>query len=229
MKNKVKTFFAEIWQLIRLKPVVFATLVFNAAYGLVNIIISTVELSLFIGTTGIYSIIFGVAKGYGLTKLKKIKEINEKPDVAETEKAAQVKAIEKKTARNISIFAAAMSFLHFSFAIVCIFFFEESTSAYQLWYICFIAAAAFIKIIIAAINSIRTRKKHSIIFHHMKLMDFANSLISLALLQRAILYFLNDDKARFLGGIGGIVFSLAAMLICLGMFFRQHKKDTEIL
>lgn len=214
METKIKDFAAKIFSLAKLKPVIFTTMIFNIVYGLVNVIISTVEVSLFIGLTGVYSIVFGIAKFYGLNNLKKVQDIKS---------GAEIAKIEKTSATNISIYAAVMSFLHFSLAVVCIFFFEENSN-YAEWFIYFIAIAAIIKIILATINTVRTRKNHNVIIHHLKLMDFANALISLALLQRAIMYFTGYEHAGLIGGIGGVFFSLCAMLICLKMFLRFFER-----
>lgn len=219
MKTELKELIAKIPPFVKFKPIFFSTMVFNTVYGLVNVIISAAKLSLFIGMTGAYSLIFGIAKFYGLKNLKKTQEIKCKPEIIR---------IEEITAANISIYALVMSFLHFSLAIVFMFFIEENPADYNIWFIYFISAAAFIKIILAAVNTVRTGKNSDIIIHSLKSMDFANALISLALLQRAILYFIGYEHAKLVGGIGGVFFSLCAILVCLRIFFKFFKRgDTE--
>ncbi|MCL2675009.1 MAG: hypothetical protein FWE84_00215 [Firmicutes bacterium] len=253
-RAKLKRFWSDIKIIAKLQSVIFATMVFNLAYGLTTAIISTVQLSFFIGITGSYSLILGVVKFYALKRYARVKTleseatkksqatqngiaenntIESENTIIETIKAqntinqpaknrSAIKEIEKNCAKNIAICASVISFLHFSFAIVSTFFYDENPSNYTLWIIYFVAAAAFVKILLATINSIRTRKNHSQIIHHLRLTDVANALIALALTQRAILYFVADEYAKIASGIGGIFFSLCAALVCLTMFLKSH-------
>lgn len=199
----------------KLQPTIFATMIFNIIYGVAYLIISSVKLSLFMGMTGAYSLIFGITKGYSLKRLKTAQNPGDKKDIEK---------IENVCGKNIAVCAAAMSFIHLSFAIVSTFFFEENPANYTALLIYFIAGSAFVKIALALINSVRTRKNHSKIIHLLKLTDVANSLISLGLTQRAILYFTGHEYAKLISGIGGMVFSLAALTICTVMLLRQLKE-----
>jgi len=216
LKQKLKNFFDNLKSLAKINPFIFAMMVFNIVYGLTTAIISLAVFSLFIGITGMYSLIFGITKYYALNGHKKM---------LETEDGEANRKTENVCAIYTSVCATVMSFLYFSFAIVSIFFFEEAPAVYSSWFIYFIAAAAFIKMILSLTDSIRTRRNHSIIIHHLKLMDFANALISLALLQRAILFFVGYESANLVGGIGVIFFSICALLVCLSMFMKYKDRS----
>ncbi len=210
--KKINKFFADIRMLIKLQPLMFFASVIGAAYGLTTMIIGSVILSYFIGITGAATVIFGVFKLYALKRY-----------------AAAVKAdsllssqIQSTAAKNVAIAASVMSFLHFSIAFVCTFFEEETPANYGLWFVFFVAGAAFVKLATSIVNAVLTRKNRNIVIHHAKLVDVANALIALGLTQRAILYYLNDEAARWASGVGGMVFSLLALLVCLLMFLKYR-------
>jgi len=208
----IKKKFLEIYDIAQTKPLFFFSAMFMVVYGVIACIISAVELSFYIGITGSYSLILGVYKIFALYKYKHIKTQN-----------GDVEKIEKQVAWHIAICVAVLSFLHFSFAIVSTFFYDENPSNYGLWFIIFIASVAFVKIVLNTIQSILTRKNHSIIIHYIKLADIANALIALALLQRAILFFTEYPYAKIVSGIGGVFFSLCAVSVCLIMFLKYRK------
>jgi hypothetical protein len=216
IKQKLNNFGLEVKGIAKLKPIIFITMAYGLIYGLAASVISTVQLSFYIGIIGSYSIILAIAKFYGLKKYRMLQG---------RESTDDTKSIERNTAKNIAICVAAMSFLHFSFAIVSTFFYEESPSNYGIWVLFFSAGAAFFQIAFATIQSIRTRKNHSKIIHHIRLADNANALIMLSLTQRSILYFVGEEYAKVASGIGGILFSLCAGAICLGMFLKYRKKE----
>lgn len=208
----MQNYWAEFQALARFKPLMFANMMFCIVYGLVASIISLAGLSLFIGMTGAYSLILGVYKFYALMKYR----------LTITQKdAIDVEQVEKRCAKNIAICAAVLSFLHFGLTVVNLFFFDESPSNYELWFLIFIACSTFVKIGLSTIQSIRTRKNHSLIIHHIKLADMASALIALALLQRTILYFVEDPHAKVASGLGGIFFSLCAAAVCFFMFRKK--------
>jgi magnesium-transporting ATPase (P-type) len=214
IKDKLKNGYSETIAIAKLQPIIFATMLFNIIYGLAATIISMAELSFYIGIFGAYSLIFGIAKFYALRKYRAAALLG-------NENAA-VREIENNSAKNMATYGAVMSFLVFSFAIVCTFFFEENPKNYGLWFVYFVAASAFIKVILAVFESIRTRKNHNIIIHHIKRLSLANALIALGLTQRALLYFFDDANARWASGVGGIVFSLLALAVCMTMFLKYR-------
>jgi len=209
LAEKLQKFLAELRAVAKLQPTIFITMLFNIGYGLTTAIISLARLSFFIGITGSYSLILGIAKFYALKKYKRARSL---------ENESEAKKLEMQSAKNITVCAAAISFLHFSFAIVSTFFHDESPSVYTLWFIYYVAGSAFIKILLAAVNAIKTRKSRSAVIRHLKLTDVANAFIALALTQRAILYFVGEESAKIASGIGGLFFSLCAGLVCLYMF-----------
>lgn len=182
-------------------------MVFNLGYGLVCLVISTAELSFYIGIAGVCNIIFGI------TKLHSLKKCNSLTYEAQN-----------TCSRNIAVLAGVTTFLHFSVAVVCLFFYENPAN-YGFYTVIFIAGSAFIKTALAGINSARTRKNRNKIIRYIKLTDAANALISLGLTQRAVLYYTGYGYANIVSGIGGIFFSLCALSICLMMIAKSVKKE----
>ena len=222
--NKIKVWFknylAGIYGVARFKRLFFAGAIFMINYGAVMAVISMVKLSFYIGITASYSLILGVCKYFALRRLRYMQMQTDADKIARAEYGG---------ARTIAICTTVMTFLFFAFTVVSMFFYDESTTVYGMWLIIFIAAAAFIKIILTAIESIRTRKNHNIVLFHVKLADVANAFIALALLQRAILYHVGEPHAKWASAIGGVFFSLCAALICLFMYFRLKNYFTRIL
>jgi hypothetical protein len=217
-KERLNVIFADIAAIAKLQPIIFITMTFGVVYGLATAAISLSKLSFYIGITGSYGFILGISKFFALRKYR----------LAQTEENEDtLKKIETDTVKNIAVCATVMSFLHFSFAIVSTFFYDEDPKIYSLWFIVFIAGMTFIKIILNLVQSVRTRKNHSVIIHHIKLADTANSLIALALLQRSILYFKSYPHAKLVSGIGGVFFSLCAFSICWYMYDNYKKRKSR--
>jgi len=127
----------------------FAAALFSIVFGLVNLVISTIQLSLYIGTTGVCALLLGLTKLYALSEFRKI-------SLHENEVAAQ--KTELVCMRRIALAMTLVAFLHFSFAIVCLFFFEESPANYGLYYIVFTAAMTFFNLIFSSVNFMRSKK-----------------------------------------------------------------------
>ena len=217
IKHNLKTFFADLRASAKLQPLIFTAMLFTLGYGAITVIIGSIKLSYFIGMTGSAALIFGIAKLFALKNYAAIQRLD-----------ARAVTKENSTAKNIAISASAMSFLHFSIAVVCTFFEEEAPSNYGLWFLVFVAGASVVKILLSAVSSVITKKNHSIILHHIKLIDVANAMISIGLTQRAILYYLKDEAARWASGVGGMIFSVCALLVCLIMFMKyKYAVDSE--
>lgn len=210
-----RDFKQTIKNMVKLHPIIFMVSLFSILYGITMGVVSSIELSFYIGITGSYSLILGISKMYGLKKYEGI-ESGMTQDVLE---------VERKTTRTIAISTSVMSFLHFSFAIVSTFFYEENPNNYGIVLLWVVSGSAFVKIILSTIQSIRTRKNHNIIIHQIRLASICNALISLSLTQRSILYFVGDELARFGSGIGGIFFSLCAGIVCVLMFTKYKKRE----
>jgi hypothetical protein len=216
--KKFGDFVADIRTLIKLQPLMFFASVIGTGYGVATMIIGSVKLSYFIGVTGAAAVIFGVFKLYALKRYAAAGKVD---DILSHQ-------IQNTATKNVAIAASVMSFLHFSIAFVCTFFEEETPANYGLWFVFFVAGAAFIKLTVSIVNAVLTRKNRNIVIHHAKLIDVANALIALGLTQRAILYYLSDAAARLLSGLGGMVFSLLALFVCLLMFIKyRHSAVTE--
>jgi hypothetical protein len=113
--------------------------------------------------------------------------------------------------------------MHFSFAIVTTFFYEENVGNYNLFLVILVATTAFVKIFTSIIQAIITRKNRNNILYQIKLFDTAGALIGLALLQRTILYYVGIKNVKIISAIGGIFFSFCASIISFFMF-RENKK-----
>lgn len=215
LTERLNSLRSETVSLAKLHPVIFISALFGIVYGLVNIVISVMRLSFYIGITGSYSLILGICKFYALKKLLQTRR---------AENAGTVKSIEENCTKKIAFCTGIMSFLHFSFAIVSTFFYSESPESYDFLFITFISGAAIVKIVLASVQSVRTKKNRGIIIHYVKLVDLANALISIALTQRAILYYTGDMYAKMASGAGGIFFSICAGFVCLSMFIGYRKR-----
>ncbi|MCL2062127.1 MAG: hypothetical protein FWH03_05865 [Firmicutes bacterium] len=207
-------------QTAKLKPLIFGFLAFNLVYGLAAAIISAVTLTLYLGIIGLYNLIFGITKLYGLWGYKKVTTEGLTPEA--------VQKTESELAKNMAICGSVMTFLVFSYSIVDLFFFPENPSNYGLWILIFVAASAFVKLVFSGIESIRAKKSKNIIIYHIKLLGNANGLVALGLTQRAILFFVEYEHARLVSGIGCAFFSLCALAICLTLFktYKRQSKPT---
>jgi len=184
----------------------YTGIIFNIGYGLVLAIISSIQLSFFMGITGLCCILYGLIKLYAIYRQHKGMDTS-------------------KSARHISIGAATMSFLHFSIAIVCIFFMPDDPSVYGLFIICLVSSVCFLNLFSAIFRLIITHKDKGEIYYHLAWVSLANALIGLSLLQRATLFFAMGESARLYAGIGGIVFGVAAFAICLILFLKHYDKS----
>ena len=220
MNKKIKSYFAGIFVVFKLRPMTFMGAVFISGFGIINIFISVFTLSFHIGMTGVYSTILGITKFCALWQYKNIQSF-------ENKKA--VKEVEYIVAKRMAITTAVLSFLQFSTAIVMTFFHEEPIQKYELVLIVYFGAYATINLIASMINAIRTRKNHSIIMHHIKLINFAHALIALSITQRTILYYVGHEWAKAVSGAGGIIFSLAAGGVCILMFFKSRRVKRYIV
>lgn len=209
----LKEYFAATYSNAKQQPILYIGMLFSVVFGIVNMIISLVNLSLYLGLIGIYSVILGITK---LTSYERHKTIQT------FENRQAVKDVEKLVAKRIAICTAVMSFIVFSFAIVCTFFQEDDPSVYSLIFIYYFGAFAIVNIIISTISALKTRKNRGLIMRHIKLIDLAHALITLALTQRTIVYYVGHEYAKIISGIGGIVFSLCAMGVCLLMLKKAR-------
>jgi amino acid transporter len=89
-----------------------------------------------------------------------------------------------------------------------------------------IAAVTFLEICIAIGGIISARKRNDLKIESLKLVSLANSLISLTLVQTAILSFTTKGNMSLYNGISGIVFGSCATLIGFYMIF-YIKKNTK--
>lgn len=216
MATGSKLHFTGMFIKMKAKPVAFISAISMAMFGLVNIIISLFTLSFYIGFSGTYGLILGIAKLYALVQYGAIQNFENKQGIKETEYVV---------AKRLAHTTAILSFLHFSFAIVCTFFYDVPPKSYEQIFILYFAASAIANIIVTTADAIRTRKNRSIIIHHLKLIGLANALISLSVTQRIILFYTEHGLAKTISGIGGIFFSVAAAIVCLLMY----KKSTRHL
>lgn len=212
MQVTLKKFFPKIAAIREAQPFILISLLFSLGYGLATTILGGIGLSLYTGMIGIYSLFLGLLK---YSALKKYVDISLLSDGTEIQKA------EKNCTKNIAIYATLMSFWLLSFFIVSTFFYVEIPNhLYGLWFVLFVSGLAFVKLILATINSIQTRKNHNKIIHQLKLTDNANALIAIGLTLRTILYFTNFEYARLISGISGIFFGSTALIVCLIMFIK---------
>lgn len=193
-------------------------MVANVALGIVYVILSMVKLSLFLGFAGAFNIVLAIGKFYALQRLLRIKETDEK--IKNT--------VEMKSIGKINKCTLICSALFFSFGFVITFFYEDAAN-YSFWMIMYVAATAFIKMFSFLISAVVNLRKKSGVGYYVKLMSAAPALISLAITQRAILYFVGDKNASIVSGIGGIVFGLLAMLVGIYMVVKARKEKLKLL
>jgi len=216
--NWLKNYFKGTFSNAKEHPRLYAGAVFAICTGIVNVVLSTAFLSIFIGFAGIYGLLVGLVKLHSLNQYRTIQTFD-------NEKA--IKQVEWLVARRIAIITAIMSFLHFSLGIVSIFFHEEIPKSYTIIFIFYFGGVAVIGLLIAVVNVIRTRKSHSMIIHHIKLISFANVLIFASLAQRIIFYHVGHEWADILSGIGAASFGILVALICL-LMFRKIRRSRAV-
>ena len=185
--------------------------------GLGGAIIGFAKLSFYIGFTGSCTLFYGITSFYALTRYKTSQGLD---------KAAAEK-LEMSVTKKIMNCTAILAFLHFSLAIVVMFFHKESPREYNLFVIIFFGASALVNIVLALISVIKAIRTKSIIVHHIQFIDIASTFVSLALTQRAILYFAGYEHAELVSFIGGLCFSFFAFLMCLPMYFKIKKKSRD--
>lgn len=212
--NRFRRYFTDTFSKVKSQPIMFFSAFFAIGLGLVNMILSTVFLSIYIGFAAAYSLMLGIIKLHSLKQYQTIQEFDNKQ---------AIKQVEWIVARRIATITAVMSFLHLSLAIVSIFFHEDLPRSYGALFILYFGGAAVIGLIVATVNVIRTRRNHSMIIHHLKLIVFAHVLILASLAQRIIFYHEGLASADIISGIGSIMFAVLAGLICLLMFKKIQR------
>lgn len=208
--NFVRSFFAKG---NRKQLITVATMLINVGLGVADIVLSIVKLSLFIGFSGIYNIVLAIAKYSALSNIHQLNGSDK----------AQKAQIEKRGINRINICTLIASLLFFCFGIVIAFYYEDSSN-YGIGMIYFIAGNTAYKILSFIIGIIVNRKKRTGVQFYLKQMRAAVVLISLALTQRAIFYYLAIDNAKLMSGIGAIIFSFFAL--CIAVFMRIREKGT---
>jgi hypothetical protein len=186
----------------KIKPAI----VFNVIFGVSACVISTVTGSFVIGFIGSYSIIIA---GF---KIHAVISYGKSPQKEQT------------CVSSIFICVVVLTFLHFAFTMVTTFFWDEPMTLYLDLILYFMAVVSFVNVFLNSILSIVTRKNHNAIIHQVKLADFAGNLIALAVLQRTIMYFVNEPNAKIASCAGGLFFSVLSALVCIYMY-RVVKKS----
>lgn len=195
---------------------IVSTMVANTALGIAQLILSLIKLSLFLGFSGFYNVVLALGKFYALERLLRINSLD-----PISKNTAEAKAIDR-----INFCTLICSLIFFCFGIVIAFFYEDPAN-YDIYTIVFILTTTIFKffgLIYSIVYAIIIKNG---VKNYVKLMSVASFLVTLALTQRALLYYMNIPSPSLYSGIGGIFFSFLALLVGLYMIFkasRQRKK-----
>ncbi len=203
----------------------FGSQVLNFFIGFVKIIMSIFINSVTFAFNGIYNIILGASKNSAIKKYNYSEKFSKQTEYDNLKK----KDIETKTCYSLCFYNLFASIIYLILSIITTFVLPEMSN-YGIVIALFIACVAFSKLITGIVSSVKTRKIDNLIIHYIKYINLSDGLISLSLCQRALLC-LDDTTAKtsFYSGIGGICFSILAILLSVYMFIElRYVKKREI-
>lgn len=183
------------------------SLLLNLVMGITKLIIAIFIKSYYIGMNGIYNMILFFSKNSAVRKLNTI------------DKMQDVKLknnVETRTCYHLCIYSGTATFVYLNMSIILTFFLQEHTH-YSLIIAIYLSVVGFGKLIAGIIGALKTRKDANIVIHYIKYANLVDACISIGLIQRAILMAMEIQNANFYSGIGGIIFSIIALLIALYM------------
>lgn len=197
---------------------IVSSMIGNTSLGICQIVLSCIKLSLFLGFSGIFYVVLALGKYFALERLLRLEAKEDK-----IMKNAEIKSIDR-----INNCTLICSFLFFCFGIVITFFYEEPAN-YDLLMISYISILTIIKFCNLIVSALITLKRKSGPKYYVKLMSAAAVMISLAVTQRAILYFAEVKYASVWSGVAGIFFSILAILIGLFMISKTRKEKRILI
>lgn len=193
------------------------SLVLNFFIGFVKVIMSVFIYSITFAFNGIYNIILGFAKNSAIKEYNLAENIDAR---SQKIKDAKKKNIETKSCWKLCFYNLSASVLYLILSIITTFVLPEH-SVYGIITAIFIATIAFSKLIVSIVATVKTRNLDNLIIHYIKFINLSDGLISISLCQRALLSIGEvTELSSLYSGIGGICFSVLAILLSLYMIIE---------
>lgn len=229
----------------RYRPIMWFVAVFGLITGFINLCISAGTMSIIVGFSGFYVFFASIYTLRTLQRcalLDKIKPAT-KNEIAITNDTNEIcenidKNIDKNkhspntkslvdTCRHILYCLAILLFFHFALSMVVTFFYDAPIVYKSQRFIYFTTISIFFRIVINIIQSYRTRKSNNPAIHFIKLLDLSKVFVSLALLQRTVLYLTDIPHAKSASFEGDILFGVIALIILIIMYLKYKRISKE--
>ena len=183
----------------------------NLIVGIGKLVLGIISMSLFTCVSALYTFGMVIAKHIALSGIRKAKNKQEQ--------------YRYYFMSGIILVAASLLFIAYSARL----FSHPATSVYSIYSALFIATFAFAELGINIRGVIVERHNHTPLFHAIKMINLASSLICLVLTQTAILSFSDVQTERHPAANGwiGIIMGVAATMIGITMIFRIRRIQTQ--
>ena len=188
------------------------TLILNILLGIGKLAVGIFSRSFFVCVSGFYTFGMAAAKCFALSGIIKSK----------TEKQQRLKY--KLTAATLII--ASLIYIGYSTRL----FFYPQTGEYSIYTGLLIAAFTFTELVLNIRGVILERKSNSPLFHALKTVSLASTLICLVLTQTAILSFADPqlEAQPAANGLMGVLMGTAAMVLGILMLVRGRRLEGQL-
>ena len=183
----------------------------NVILGLGKLLLGIYSLSFFTCVSALYTFGIVIAKYLALAGLLKSKNAKEQ--------------YRHYFLSGAVLMAASVAYIAYSVRL----FFHPATSVYHMYVALLIATFTFFEITINLRGAIMERHNQTPLFHAIRMINLASSLICLVLTQTAILSFADTQTDLHPGanGVIGVVMGICAALLGLNMVIRIRKIQKE--